>query len=72
MLNQLSADIESILPNIETIDFTARIPVQIYTESSLSIIIHVIEHFSYHVGQITYATKLITNKDTGYYDKVNL
>jgi len=41
--------------------------VQVYEESGLSIIVHVIEHFSYHIGQITYATKAIKNVDTKYY-----
>ena len=41
--------------------------VQVYKENGLSILIHVIEHFSYHVGQITYATKSMKNLDTLYY-----
>jgi uncharacterized damage-inducible protein DinB len=67
ILNQLEADIRNILENIERIDLTKSQSVQCYVESNLSIIVHVIEHFSYHVGQITYITKMILDIDTGYY-----
>jgi uncharacterized damage-inducible protein DinB len=46
--------------------------VQGFDETVLSIIIHVIEHFSYHVGQITFYTKYIKNIDTGYYNGLDL
>lgn len=46
--------------------------VQGFEESVLSIIIHVIEHMSYHVGQITYYTKLIKDIDTRYYAGLDL
>lgn len=46
--------------------------VQVYEESGVAILIHVIEHFSYHTGQITYYTKLIKNCDTGYYAGLDL
>ena len=46
--------------------------VQGFEETYLSILIHVIEHFSYHVGQIAYITKQITNQQVGFYDKVDL
>jgi hypothetical protein len=41
--------------------------VQVYQESGLSIVVHVVEHFSYHVGQITLHTKLMRDVDTRYY-----
>jgi len=46
--------------------------VQGFDETVLSIIVHVIEHFSYHVGQITYFTKYIKDLDTGYYAGLDL
>ncbi len=67
ILNLLEKDIRDILVNIESIDLTQIQTVQCYTESNLSIIVHVIEHFSYHVGQITYITKMLLDIDTGYY-----
>jgi uncharacterized damage-inducible protein DinB len=46
--------------------------IQGFEETGFSILIHVIEHFSYHTGQITTLTKIITNKQTGYYHGFNL
>lgn len=46
--------------------------IQGFETSNFSAIIHVIEHFSYHTGQITTLTKLLVNKDTGYYAKFDL
>lgn len=41
--------------------------VQGFEESGYSIIVHVIEHFSYHTGQIALLTKLWINDDLGFY-----
>jgi len=63
----LEDDIRSILTNIEKINLQEVQEVQCYKESNLAILVHVIEHFSYHVGQITYITKMLLDIDTGYY-----
>ena len=44
-----------------------RFPVQVYTTSRLQAIYHVVEHFSYHLGQIIYIYKLRTGRDPGFY-----
>lgn len=41
--------------------------VQGQTETGLSILVHVVEHFSYHTGQISLAVKLLKNVDLSYY-----
>lgn len=41
--------------------------VQGFEETGTAILVHVAEHFSYHVGQITLHTKLMLDVDTGYY-----
>ncbi|MGB0403660.1 MAG: DinB family protein [Salibacteraceae bacterium] len=46
--------------------------VQGFDLSGIGIIIHVVEHLSYHVGQISTQTKLLTDKDLGYYNDINL
>lgn len=46
--------------------------VQGFRESGLAIVLHVVEHFSYHVGQITLHTKLLKDVDTGYYSGQDL
>jgi uncharacterized damage-inducible protein DinB len=46
--------------------------VQGFQETGLAIVLHVVEHFSYHVGQITLHTKLLRDVDTGYYAGMDL
>jgi len=67
LLVTLESDIRAIFIDIEKVDLEATQAVQCYVESNLSILVHVIEHFSYHVGQITYITKMLLDIDTGYY-----
>ncbi len=46
--------------------------VQVFEHTGVGILMHVAEHFSYHVGQITLHTKLLLNVDTGYYQHLDL
>ncbi|MBI4565232.1 MAG: DUF1572 family protein [Planctomycetes bacterium] len=46
--------------------------IQGFETNALSTLIHVTEHFSYHLGQITYAVKTRKNIDLGYYAGVDL
>ncbi len=46
--------------------------VQGYDETVLSIIIHVIEHFSYHTGQIAWIAKYLKDVDLGFYSDIDL
>ena len=46
--------------------------VQGYEYSGLGIIYHVVEHFSYHTGQVIFFTKLLKNKDMAFYAGINL
>jgi uncharacterized damage-inducible protein DinB len=46
--------------------------VQGFQLSGVGIILHVVEHFSYHSGQIAFWTKYIKDKDLGFYAGLNL
>jgi len=46
--------------------------VQGYNLSGIGIVMHAIEHYSYHTGQIAFWTKLMTNKDLGFFDGKDL
>ncbi len=46
--------------------------VQGFKLSGIGIILHVVEHYSYHTGQIAYWTKQVNNKDLGFYDGFDL
>jgi uncharacterized damage-inducible protein DinB len=72
LLDDLVVELDSLLDKITAIELLRVRPVQIYQETGVSILIHVIEHFSYHVGQMTYAVKYMKNKQMGYYGGQNL
>jgi len=40
--------------------------------SAIGIILHVVEHYSYHTGQIIFWTKLLRDKDLAFYSNVDL
>ncbi len=46
--------------------------VQGFEFSGIGIVIHVVEHYSYHTGQIAFWTKLLKDKDLGFYDGLDL
>jgi uncharacterized damage-inducible protein DinB len=73
IMKTLEVDIRSTYPMIMDAKLNEKKNVQCYLETQFSIIVHVIEHFSYHLGQITYITKMLLDVDTGYYsgDKLN-
>ncbi len=66
-LKKLQEMSEDVLSKITPEDLLAIHHVQVYEESGLSILVHVTEHFSYHVGQITYFVKAKKDLSTGYY-----
>lgn len=71
-LENLMQEVSVALDRITAADMVRDVSVQGFKENVTSILIHVTEHFSYHVGQITYYTKFIKNVDTGYYAGLNL
>lgn len=72
MLDTLSIDISKVIHHIDVSEWGSVKQVQVFEESVLSILIHVIEHFSYHTGQIAYMTKLLTDQDLKFYGDINL
>ena len=66
-IEQTIKDAQAVIRQSTVDDLITIKKVQVYEESGMSIVVHVIEHFSYHIGQITYATKAIKNIDTQYY-----
>lgn len=64
--------IRPVIKDIKTEELLQPRPVQTFTETGLTILIHVTEHFSYHTGQIAYITKLLSDKSLGFYEGVSL
>lgn len=71
-LDRLQQDVEAVLARLQPTDLLATYRVQGFEESGFGILLHVVEHFSYHVGQITYFVKAHKDLDTGYYAGQNL
>ena len=46
--------------------------VQGFSFSGVGIIMHAVEHYSYHTGQIAFWVKQLKNKDLGFYDGMDL
>lgn len=72
MLDTLEKDIDEVLEMLTPEEVLTTHPVQTFRETGMSILVHVVEHFSYHVGQVTLLTKWLKNTDTGYYEGVPL
>ena len=64
--------IRKVLEQVTPEDLLTVHPVQTFEENGLSILVHVVEHFSYHTGQISYFTKALKDVDLGYYRGVKL
>jgi len=71
-LDILIEELDAVIKQLTPADLLPRRPVQIYEENGVAILVHVIEHFSYHVGQITYLTKALKDVDTQYYGNLPL
>ena len=72
-LHTLEQEVRMVLDQIQPSELLKKRLVQnIYEESALSILIHVVEHFSYHVGQISWITKMQLDIDLGYYEGQDL
>ena len=72
ILDQLQKDTEAVLQTITPEMLLQSYEVQGFQETGMAILIHVVEHFSYHVGQMTYVVKATQNMDTGYYAGIDL
>ncbi len=71
-LDTVMQEVNEVLDNLPPDVLTKPVVIQGFQETGLSVLVHVVEHFSYHVGQITYFVKWRKNLDTGYYDGMDL
>ena len=63
---------KEVISGLSSEDLVKVYKVQGFEETGMSIVIHVVEHFSYHVGQMTYIVKSVKDIDTGYYSGKDL
>jgi len=65
-------DANETVSKISLEELTEEVTIQGFPHTRLSAILHVIEHLSYHVGQITFYTKYVKDVDTAYYGGLDL
>jgi len=71
ILGQLRQAVEragEVIRGLQLTQLTEPITIQGYEVSGAGAVIHVVEHFSLHTGQIIYATKILLNRDLSAYD----
>jgi uncharacterized damage-inducible protein DinB len=71
LLARLDAAVREAAEVIRRAKLDAPVEVQGYKVPAVEAIFHVVEHFSYHTGQIVFAAKAFTDRDLGFYRALN-
>ncbi len=71
-LDELEKEILEVIPNIRLDELIRKRMVQGFEMNGIQIIIHVIEHFSYHTGQIAFYVKQVKDTDLKFYGDLDL
>lgn len=61
-----------VIAQLSTEDLLKERSVQGFQQTGINSIIHVVEHFSYHTGQIAFWTKLLKDIDLAFYGDMDL
>ncbi len=72
---KLQATVEEAIRTMERLDHDQLLinrKIQGFDHNGISMLLHVTEHYSYHLGQIAFWTKQILDKDLGFYADVDL
>ncbi len=69
---QVLEGVRQVIAALQSDDLTRRYVIQGRECFGVEDLIGVLEHLSYHVGQITFAVKSLKNVDVGYYAGVDL
>ena len=67
-LKQAVADVDRVLASLGTERLLDRLRIQNYEVSTMQAVYHVVEHFSYHLGQVLFIYKMRTATDPRFYD----
>src|SRR2546425_4364208 len=68
LLTRTLADVDATLAQFNPNQLLERRTIQGLEVSVLEAILHVVEHFSMHAGQVIYITKLLSASDLHFYD----
>jgi uncharacterized damage-inducible protein DinB len=66
-LTRVTQEVDDVLARISVEQLLTRHRIQKYDVTTLQAVYHVIEHFSYHLGQILYIYKMRTGHDPHFY-----
>jgi uncharacterized damage-inducible protein DinB len=67
MMTTLIEELRSCIQLISDDKLLGFLPIQNQQETGISVLIHIVEHFSFHAGQIAYVTKWLKNQQTNFY-----
>ena len=68
LLEQTLAEVEQVLQRVTAEQLVQPRQIQGFDQTVLSAIFHVVEHFSYHTGQIIFLTKMRTGADLKFWN----
>ncbi len=72
MLQEVLDEVKIVLHGLKDAELIKTYSVQGFKLSGQGIVLHVVEHLSYHTGQIAFWTKILKNKDLGFYKGFDL
>lgn len=72
ILNHTLCEAKDVINSLNIKEWLRKRMVQGFNISGIGILIHVVEHLSYHSGQIAFYTKELKNKPLGFYDEIDL
>ena len=70
-LEEALREVDDVLARLPSSRLGEELEIQGLPTTGLGAIFHVVEHFSYHTGQIIYVTKLVKDKDLEFYAELN-
>lgn len=71
-LSDTIAQAKATIENATSEQWLKKREVQGFHFSGIGVILHVVEHYSYHTGQIAFWVKQLENKQLGFYDGLDL
>lgn len=72
MLNKTVAEAKETIITASKSSLIKKRDVQGFNFSGIGVVMHVVEHYSYHTGQIAFWVKLLQDADLGFYEDMNL
>lgn len=71
-LTETTEAAKRVINDASIAQLTRKREVQGFYFSGIGVVLHAVEHYSYHTGQIAFWTKQLKNTDLGFYDGLDL